>query len=146
VLLSIGFLQPNKGFDRAIRAYGVVAPEGARLYVVGSVWREDEASVQHLAELRRLAAGTPGVELRDSYVDDEDFDRWIVASDALILPYRHGWSSNVMERGLLYDRPVVMSRVGGMAEQGADRPGVTLVADDAELAEALRRTVGDLVP
>jgi glycosyltransferase involved in cell wall biosynthesis len=146
VLLAIGFLQPNKGFDRAIRAFGSVAPEGTRLYVVGSVWREDAASVEHLAELRRLASETPGAELRDGYVSDEDFDRWIVASDALVLPYRHGWSSNVMERGLLYDRPVVMSRVGGMAEQGADRPGVTLVANDAELAEAVRRTVGDLVP
>ena len=54
-----------------------------------------------------------------------------------MLPYRAGWSSNVMERGLLYDRPVVMSRVGGMAEQAVNRPGVTLVDDDAGLVDAV---------
>ncbi|MEA2220712.1 MAG: D-inositol-3-phosphate glycosyltransferase [Solirubrobacteraceae bacterium] len=150
VLLAIGFLQPNKGFDRAIRAFaGVRADGGARLdrvrlYVAGALWREDAALVAHRDELRALAAATPGVELREGYLSDEDFDRWIVACDALVLPYRLGWSSNVMERGLLYDRPVIMSRVGGMAEQGENRPGVTLVDDDDELAEAVRRVVEEL--
>jgi glycosyltransferase involved in cell wall biosynthesis len=143
ILLAIGFLQPNKGFDRAIRAFGEVAPDGARLFVVGSVWREDATSRSYVNELRRLALQTPGVELREDYLGDEDFDSWIVASDALVLPYREGWSSNVMERGLLYDRPVIMSRVGGMAEQGADRPSVTLVDDDAALVEVLRHVVDD---
>ena len=79
-----------------------------------------------------------GPELRFGYLSDEDFDRWIVASDALVLPYRDGWSSNVMERGILYDRPVIMSNVGGMSEQGTNRPGVTLVDDDTALLAALR--------
>jgi glycosyltransferase involved in cell wall biosynthesis len=145
LLLAIGFLQPNKGFDRAIDAFGELQPEQARLYVVGSIWREDPASVSHVDELRRLAEDTPGVELRETYLSDEDFDRWIVAADALVLPYRRGWSSNVMERGLLYDRPVIMTRVGGMAEQGTDRADVVLVADDHELRNALRRVLDDLL-
>jgi glycosyltransferase involved in cell wall biosynthesis len=144
VLLAIGFLQPNKGFDRAILAFAGVQPERARLYVVGSMWREDPTSVSHVAQLRRLAQSTPGVELREGYLDDEDFDRWIVAADALVLPYRRGWSSNVMERGLLYGRPVIMARVGGMAEQGTDRPNVVLVFDDDELGDALRSVLDDL--
>jgi glycosyltransferase involved in cell wall biosynthesis len=142
VLLCIGFLHPRKGFDRAICAFAGVPPDAACLYVVGSLWREDQVSRDHVMELRRLAAETPGVELREEYVDDEDFDRWIVASDALVLPYQLGWSSNVLERGLLYERPVIMSSVGGMSEQGRQRQGVTLVKDDAELAAALR----DLLP
>jgi glycosyltransferase involved in cell wall biosynthesis len=142
ILVSLGFLQPNKGFDRAIRAFRAV--DGAQLFVVGSVWREHEARRGYVDELRRLAAETPGAELRETYLSDEDFDRWIVAADALVLPYVEGWSSNVMERGLLYDRPVIMSRLGGMAEQGADRRGVTLVADDAALAEAIHRVVENL--
>lgn len=145
LLLAIGFLQPNKGFDRAILAFGELQPEQARLYVVGSMWREDPASASHVAELRRLANETPGVELREGYLGDEDFDRWIVAADALVLPYRRGWSSNVMERGLLYDRPVIMTRVGGMAEQGTGRANVALVDDDHELRDTLRRVIDDLL-
>jgi glycosyltransferase involved in cell wall biosynthesis len=145
LLLAIGFLQPNKGFDRAIVAFGELKREQTRLYVVGSIWREDPASVSHVAELRRLAGETPGVELRERYLNDEDFDRWIVASDALILPYRLGWSSNVMERGLLYDRPVIMTRVGGMAEQGTNRANVALVNSDDELRDTLRQLLDDLL-
>ena len=142
ILLAIGFLHPRKGFDRAIRAFGQVDPERACLYVVGSLWRQDDTSRAHLEELRRLADRIPGVELCEGYLTDERFDRWIVAADVLVLPYRLGWSSNVMERGLLYSRPVIMSRIGGMGEQGADRPGVTLVDDDTDLVNALRQVVG----
>jgi glycosyltransferase involved in cell wall biosynthesis len=137
VLVAIGFLHPKKGFDRAISSFAAVPPGEARMYVVGSTFREDAVSAAHVDDLRRLADATPGAELRVGYLSDEEFDRWIVAADALVLPYREGWSSNVMERGLLYDRPVIMSNVGGMSEQGTDRPGVTLVDDEDGLRAAV---------
>jgi glycosyltransferase involved in cell wall biosynthesis len=145
LFLAIGFLHPRKGFDRAIQGFAAMQSDRARLYVVGSMWREDETSRAHVAELRRLADRVAGVELREGYLSDEEFDRWIQAADALVLPYTTGWSSNVMERGLLYGRPVIMSDVGGMSEQGTRRPGVTLVADDAELAAAVRRVQEELL-
>ena len=37
VFLCIGFVQPHKGFDRAVRAFAGLAAQGARLDVVGSV-------------------------------------------------------------------------------------------------------------
>jgi hypothetical protein len=49
-----------------------------------------------------------------------------------------------MERGLLYDRPVIMSRVGGMAEQGIGRSSVRLVEDDAALVNAVREAIAEL--
>ena len=61
----------------------------------------------------------------------------------MVLPYRQGWSSAVMERGLLDDRPVVMSRIGGMAEQGSDHSSAILVDDDEELVAALRRLLAE---
>lgn len=145
VLLAIGFLHPRKGFDRAVTSFGQLGPNSARLYVVGSLWREDNASRAHLEELRGLADRTPGVELHEGYVSDEGFDRWIVAADALVLPYRVGWSSNVMDRGLLYGRPVIMSRTGGMSDQGAARTDVILVDDDTDLVDALRRVIGGVL-
>jgi glycosyltransferase involved in cell wall biosynthesis len=144
IFLAIGFLQPNKGFDRAIRAFAELPSGDARLYVVGSTWRDDDLSSGHIAELRRLADETPGVELREGYLADAEFDAWIVAADALVLPYRQSWSSSVMERGLLYARTVIVTRVGGMAEQGTDRSHVTLVDDDDGLCDAMRRELGEL--
>jgi hypothetical protein len=73
------------------------------------------------------------------YVSDEQFDVWLVAADLVVLPYRRIWSSGVLERAELYGRPVVATRVGGLADQAP--PGTVLVDDDRALVAALRAAV-----
>ncbi|SOD93755.1 glycosyltransferase family 4 protein [Blastococcus haudaquaticus] len=141
VFLCIGFIQEHKGFDRAVHAFSGLAAHGARLDIVGSTRLDEPDFVAYLNELDRLCAATPGASLHAGYISDELFDRWIVASDAVVLPYRHIWSSGVMERAALYERPVIATRVGGLAEQAGDRL-VTLVDDDAGLAAAMRQVLG----
>jgi glycosyltransferase involved in cell wall biosynthesis len=140
MFLSIGFIQPHKGFDRSIHAFDGLAAAGCRLDIVGSVRVEDPAYLEHLEELRRLAAATPGVAVHAGYLGDEEFDRWLVAADVVVLPYRHIWSSGVMERAALYDRPVIATRVGGLAQQAGDE--AVLVDDDEGLAAAMREAAG----
>ena len=144
VFLSIGFIQPHKGFDRAIDAFAALNADGlgaprARLDVVGSVRVEEPDYVSHLDRLEELAAATPGVTIHPGYVSDEQFDVWLVAADLVVLPYRRIWSSGVLERAALYDRPVVATRVGGLADQAP--PGTVLVDDDDALVAALRAAV-----
>lgn len=145
LFLAIGFIQPHKGFDRAVRAFAVSggANHGARIDVVGSVRVEEAQYLDHLDELAALVEATPGASLHTEYVSDADFDRWIVAADAVVLPYRFIWSSSVFERAALYDRPVIATRVGGLADQAGDRPGVTIVDDDAGLARAMAAALGE---
>lgn len=142
LFLSIGFLQQHKGFDRAIRAFDGLGQRGCRLFIVGAMRVEDPDVLAHLDELRALAYATPGVELRLGFVSDEMFDRWIVAADVVVLPYRLIWSSSVVERALLYGRPVIATRVGGLAQQLAAQPLAVLVEDDEELGQALRTAAG----
>ncbi|MGY1619678.1 glycosyltransferase family 4 protein [Geodermatophilus sp. SYSU D00691] len=141
VFLCIGFIQEHKGFDRAVRAFAGLGAHGCRLDIVGSTRLDEQSFIAHLNELERLCAETQGAYLHEGYVSDELFDRWIVASDVVVLPYREIWSSGVLERAALYDRPVIATRVGGLAEQAADR-SVTFVEDDAGLAVALRQAAG----
>jgi glycosyltransferase involved in cell wall biosynthesis len=141
VFLCIGFIQEHKGFDRAVRAFAGMGTQGARLDIVGSTRLDEPDFVAHLNELDRLCASTPGAHLHEGYVSDELFDRWIIASDVVVLPYRHIWSSGVMERAALYEVPVIATRVGGLAEQAAGRL-VTFVEDDTELAAAMWKAAG----
>lgn len=140
VFLCIGFIQPHKGFDRAIRAFGRLGDAGCRLYVVGSLRVAEPEYVAHLEELCRLGEATAGVEVRSEYLSDGRFDDWIVAADAVVLPYRLIWSSSVLERARLYERPVIAADMGGLRDQADD--GVTLVSDDVELRAAMHRAVG----
>jgi glycosyltransferase involved in cell wall biosynthesis len=136
--LAIGFIQRHKGFDRAVRAFGLLdVADRARLDIVGAVRVEDEGNMAYFEELEELVASVPGAHLHSGFLSDEAFDRWIVASDALVLPYRDIWSSGVLERALLLGRRVIATDVGGLREQAGEREGVTVVPDDAGLAAAM---------
>ena len=143
MFLAIGFIQPHKGFDRAITAF--TGLQGCRLDIVGSLRVEEPDYVRHLEVLEKMAGGTPGVHLHIDYVNDDAFDTWLAASDVVVLPYRSIWSSGVLERALLYERQVIVTRVGGLAWQVGDRDGVTVVDDDAGLATAMHKAAGLVV-
>ncbi|MGI8697245.1 MAG: glycosyltransferase family 4 protein, partial [Mycobacteriales bacterium] len=151
MFLSIGFVQEHKGFDRAVTAFAGLGARGSRLDIVGSVRVDDAHQLAYGNSLDVLAAATDGVHRHTGYVSDELFDRWIVAADALVLPYRSIWSSGVLERAALYDTPVIATAVGGLPEQAiAPGPGVPatgrrdvrLVEDDAELRQVMWERAG----
>ena len=140
VFLSIGFIQRHKGFDRAVRAFERIRAEHARLYVVGDVRIDHPEVATYRDQLDRLIATTAGAERRAGYVSDEEFDRWLVAADRLVLPYREIWSSSVIERAALFDLPVIVTRVGGLADQSKE--GTVVVDDDDQLAQAMAAAAG----
>lgn len=140
LLLCVGFVQPHKGFDRAMRAFSNVPAPDAALAVVGSV-RTNERSDQNYARLLGdLASADRRIDLRIQVLSDEEFDKWIVASDLVILPYLQIWSSSVMARAKLLERPVLATDVGGVPDQAG--PADTIVRDDRELTEAIARFLG----
>lgn len=137
ILVSPGFLHPDKGLDRGIEA--VRAAGAGRLYLVGSVKDPTPRNEDYVARLRRVAADVPGVELRERYLDDEEFDAWIAAADAVLLPYRRSWSSGALARAQALGTPVIVSAVGGLGEQASARD--MPVRDEAELRAAVAAVV-----
>ena len=148
LFLCLGFVQPSKGFDRALEAFARVFGSGedaardgsgaaAALYLVGSV-REDTA--ENLAYATRLwarAREVPGARAIDRWLSDEEFDLWIAAADRVVLPYRRSWSSGVLARAHELGTPAIVMDVGGLSEQ-AGRDDIVVSGDD-ELADALGR-------
>lgn len=146
VFLAIGFIQPHKGFDRAVQAFAGLASVGAELHVVGSVRVEEPGFLAHLDELSMAVRAIEGAHLHEGYLSDELFDRWLVAADRVVLPYRNIWSSGVLERASLYGTAVIATAVGGLALQAAGASSVTLVQDDEQLRVAMRQAAGGSGP
>ena len=137
LLLCPGFLQPSKGFDRALRAFR--ATDGARLYIVGSVRQSTPENEEYARRLAAEAEAVPGATLVDRYVSDQEFDLWLSAADWVVLPYRRSWSSGVLAKAHAVGARAIVTAEGGLAEQaGGDD---VVVRDDEELAAALRRAV-----
>ena len=108
----------------------------AELFIVGSLRVPDSETVKYLDELRQLAAEYSNVHLVESFVSNNDFDTWITASDCVVLPYSEIWSSAVLGRARILDRPAIVSSVGGLPEQACENDVV--FSTDEELAEAFR--------
>jgi glycosyltransferase involved in cell wall biosynthesis len=140
IFLCIGFIQPHKGFDRAIEAFRLSGSDKGRLYIVGSTRVETPKIERYLAHLHSLAATDPRVEVKERALTDEEFDRWIIASDFVVLPYRESWSSGVFERAKLLGRPVIVSDIGGISEQAREEDVV--VRSDEELARVIATRLG----
>jgi len=138
VLVCAGFLHPDKGFDRAVKAFAAsAATDDARLFVVGSV-RDEGSGANHdryVDDLRAAAERTPGVTFQERFLPDEDLDRWIVAADVLVLPYLRSWSSGMLARAHALATPAIVTGTGGLAEQAG--PADVVVRDDAELTAAI---------
>ncbi|MGB8885791.1 MAG: glycosyltransferase family 4 protein [Candidatus Korobacteraceae bacterium] len=142
IFLCIGFIQRHKGFDRAIRAFILANLAEAELFVVGSMRVADAENQRYLDELRDLAKDHSHVRLVESFVSNEDFDTWISASDYIVLPYSEIWSSAVLGRAKLLDRPAIVSAVGGLPDQASEHD--LLFHSDEELISAFQQAAAKL--
>jgi len=139
VFLCIGFLGETKAFHRAIEAFRSVGDAGARLYIVGSALYDSETARAYVDRLRALAESVPRVTLVEQFVSDEEFDTWISACSYLVTPYEKAFSSGVIERAKLFEKPVISSEIGGLPQQLSPRDKT--FRTDTELAEILRESV-----
>lgn len=142
IFLCIGFIQRHKGFHRAVEAFSRAELRDAELYVVGSLRVPDAENQKYLGELRQLVTGQMDVHLVESFVSNEEFDTWIAASDCVVLPYSEIWSSAVLGRARLLDRPAIVSAVGGLPDQACERD--RLFHTDQELVAAFQAMSGAL--
>ena len=117
LFLCIGFIQRHKGFHRAVQAFVQARLSNAQLYIVGSMRVPDEENKKYLAELQGLASSHASVHVIESFVSNEDFDTWITAADWVVIPYSEIWSSGVLARARLLERPAIVSAVGGLPDQ-----------------------------
>ena len=85
ILVCAGFIQPSKGFDRAVRAFVRSGADGS-LFVVGSVRDPSTENEAHAARLRVLCEATERATFVEQFLSDQDFDRWVACAS-----HRRSW-------------------------------------------------------
>ncbi len=135
VFLSIGFLQRHKGFDIAVQAMDSVQSAAAHLHVVGSARVDHPEISNYVDELTMACARQEKATLHRRFVSDVEFDQWLQAADAVVLPYREIWSSGVIERARLFRTPIVASDLAPLRDQAPE--GTAFITDSGELAAEL---------
>lgn len=137
-LLFFGFVRRYKGLRYLLQAMPEVRRAlPARLLVVGEFWEDEQA----YAELAEQLGVQGAVTLLNRYVPNEEVGLYFAAADVLVLPYLEATQSGVVQMAFGFERPVITTSVGGLAET-VEHNGTGLIVppgNTAALAEAIVR-------
>ena len=137
-MLFFGYIRAYKGLHLLLDAMADVAREmPLHLLAVGEFY-DDESTYR--AQIKRL--GLEGnVTVVSDYVPNDRVRLYFSASDAVVLPYLSATQSGIAQIALNFDKPLIVTDVGGLAENVV--PGVTglvVPPDDPKLlADAMLR-------
>ena len=111
-LLFLGFVRPYKGIDVLLQALSISARRH-RVVIMGEFWMAPERLRRRIAALDL----DDRVELRPGYATDAAVTDALMASDALVLPYRDGTASQLPRVAFSAGVPVIATYVGDLPDQ-----------------------------
>jgi glycosyltransferase involved in cell wall biosynthesis len=142
VILAFGFIRHYKGLDVLLLSLKSLLKDKAMgpvlVLAVGTGGRQIDEFHEGLSAALKL--GDSYRRVRD-YVAIEDFAKYFCAADVVCLPYRDGTNSGTLQLAYSYAKPVVITRVGSLAEAVlAEETGEIVEPEDPDgLADALHR-------
>ena len=143
VLLFFGFVRRYKGLHVLLEALPKIVERlpDVRLVVAGEFY-DDKAFYQKIIEKHQLGSY---LHLHDGYVSDEDVAAYFSAADVVVQPYVSATQSGVAKVAYHFERPLIMTDVGGLAEMMPDgEAGLVVPPEDPEaLSNAVCRFFED---
>lgn len=136
ILLFFGLIRDYKGLDLLLDAYAALPDRrGVQLVVAGEFYSNGEKYHQQAREL-----GIDGeVVWKTDFVPDSQVRLYFCAADLIVQPYRTATQSGVTQIAYHFDRPMLVTRVGGLAEIVPDgRVGYVVEPDAPAISAALQ--------
>jgi glycosyltransferase involved in cell wall biosynthesis len=143
VLLFFGYIRKYKGVDLLLQALAQVPTDLAVTVLLAGECYDPWEPYQTL--IHRLGL-TDRVRAINRYIPEPEWPDLFAATDALVLPYRTASQSMSIALAYGFSKPVIVSRVGGLAEAVEDgRTGLIAEPEPAALATAIRRLYRELL-
>jgi glycosyltransferase involved in cell wall biosynthesis len=142
VVLLFGAIRSYKGVDVALRALADLRGKmpDVRLLIVGKPW---ENWAPYEALIRALGI-EPFVTTDLRYIPAAEVAKFFLAADLVILPYhRFDAQSGVGAAALAFEKPLIVSDVGGLPDLVGDRGCVVPPGDWKTLAEKLNQSLSE---
>lgn len=114
VILFFGYIKPYKGLDLLIDAFFELKKQqkNIHLLIVGEVYGDDKIYYDILRKYD-LEADTTFI---NRYVSDDEIELYFKAADILVLPYKQGTQSGVLQIAHNMGLGAVVTPVGGLPE------------------------------
>lgn len=138
VITFFGFIRKYKGLEYLIKALpDVLKEQKVTLLIVGEFWELKEETL----ELIKNLGLEENIKIYDEYIPNEEVGKYICASDVIVLPYNHATNSGIIQTAFGFEKPVIVTDVGGLPEVVLNnKTGFVVPTKDSEaLASAINR-------
>ena len=141
-VLFFGFIRDYKGLDLLLDAMADERMEhmGVKLIVAGEFYGDPKP---YMDQLRRLDIDSR-VVMHTDFIPDHEVNRYFCAADLVVQPYKTATQSGVTQIAFHFDKPMVVTNVGGLAEIVPDgKVGFVVEPDAQQIADAIVRYFED---
>ena len=135
-LLFFGFIRDYKGLDLLINAFADVRLRKfpVKLLVAGEYYSSPEPYLELIKE-RNLE---DFIELRTEFIPDDQVNLYFSAADMVVQPYKSATQSGVTQIGYHFNKPMLVTNVGGLSEIIPDgKIGYVVEPESGMIADAL---------
>ncbi len=112
IVLFFGFIRKYKGLDLLFEAMADerIKKAGIKLMVAGEFY---EDAKQYLEQIEKLGIKDQLI-LKTDFIPDSEVKYYLCAADAVIQPYRNATQSGVTPLAFHFEKPMVVTNVGGL--------------------------------
>ncbi len=134
IILFFGFIRQYKGLDILIDAMADerIRKAGIKLLVAGEFYQD---SKPYLSQIERLGI-KDSIILHSDFISNHDVKYYCCAADFIIQPYRHATQSGVTPLAYHFEKPMIVTNVGGLPAMVKDgQTGLVAEPDAGSLAD-----------
>lgn len=135
-LLFFGFIRRYKGLDLLLQAMAQPAVKalGVQLIIAGEYY-DQEDFYEDLIEEHQLDAQ---VIRRTHFISNEEVKYYFAAASLVVQPYRSATQSGISQIAYHFEKPMLVTKVGGLPEIVADgKEGYVVEVDPEAIANAI---------
>ncbi|MBR5027687.1 MAG: glycosyltransferase, partial [Bacteroidales bacterium] len=137
-VLFFGFIRTYKGLDLLLEAFANewLRQSDVKLIVAGEFYGD---SAPYLQQIEQLGIADKVVLCTD-FIPDSEVNRYFSVADIVAQPYKTATQSGVTQIAFHFEKPMLVTNVGGLAEIVPDgKIGYVVEPDKDQIAMALRR-------
>jgi glycosyltransferase involved in cell wall biosynthesis len=144
IILFFGFIRKYKGLDLLLEAMKILKDQKAitpssilPILLIAGEFYDDELQYKKIIQKLDIA---DQLDLRTHFIDDQEVKYYLSAADFVIQPYKNATQSGVTPLAYHFEKPMLVTNVGGLADMVPDSiAGVVVEPNAKAIADGIQK-------
>ncbi len=135
LILFFGFIRNYKGLDILLEAIKILKDQNQKIkLLVAGEFYDDKKKYDDL--ITRLGINDHLI-LHTDFIPDNEVKYFLCATDCVVQPYRHATQSGVTPLAYYFEKPMIVTSVGGLPDMIPDRVGLIAEPNKIDIAQKI---------